>query len=267
MTQAAQSNPRLFVGSSSEGLTIAYAIQENLDRDAEVTVWPQAVFELSAGTLESLLTHLDTTDFGVFVFTPDDVVRLRGTEYDAARDNVVFELGLFIGRLGRQRSFIVLPRGEGDLRIPSDLAGLSPATYEANRSDGNLQAALGAACNQIRRAVRQLGAISRSAKILTPANPHEAVLRGIRRAATQIARAIGPNGLPVSVELQGGTQVITKSGSLIARGVTGEGLEARVVQEIREVTQEMDDAMGDGAKVAALLAHSMIENGRRAIES
>ena len=39
--------PKAFIGSSSEALGIAYALQENLEADAEITVWTQGIFEPS----------------------------------------------------------------------------------------------------------------------------------------------------------------------------------------------------------------------------
>jgi chaperonin GroEL len=76
---------------------------------------------------------------------------------------------------------------------------------------------------------------------------------------------MGPQGLAMAVNLDDGPQVVTRSGSLIARALTSAGFEDRGVQELREVTQEMDDAMGDGAKIAALLTADMVERGDRAI--
>ena len=151
--------PRVFVGSSTESLDLAYAIQENLQRDAEVTVWPQGIFEPSQTALRSLIQVLDKSDFGVFVFTPDDRLRLRKRTQSAVRDNVVFELGLFIGKLGSERSFMVVPEGFTDLRIPTDLTGVTPGNYDPSRGDKNLQAALGPFCNHVRRALKRRGAI------------------------------------------------------------------------------------------------------------
>jgi hypothetical protein len=73
------------------------------------------------------------------------------------RDNVVFELGLFAGRLGIERTFIVMPDDGKDMRIPTDLTGVTPGKYDATRKDGNLVAALGPFCNQVRRAIQKLG--------------------------------------------------------------------------------------------------------------
>jgi hypothetical protein len=96
-----------------------------------------------------LLRSLKTADVGVFVFSADDIVKIRGAEYAAVRDNVIFEFGLFVGHLGREKSLIVAPKGE-DQRLPTDLLGLTVLRYDPSREDGNIDAALGPACNSIR---------------------------------------------------------------------------------------------------------------------
>jgi hypothetical protein len=154
--------PSLFIASSAESVNVAFALQENLDSVAEVTVWNQGVFNLSKFALESLIDILEVSDFGLFVFAPDDVVSMRGTDKQAVRDNVLFELGLFIGRLGRERNFVVLPKStEGNFRLPSDLLGLMPALYESNRQDGNLHATLGPASSKIMKSVAKLGPVQK----------------------------------------------------------------------------------------------------------
>lgn len=146
---------RIFIGSSSERLHIARAIENNLARDHEPTVWDEGIFDLSKDTLSGLLERLDLSDAAVFVLAPDDVTQLRQQTFDIARDNVVFELGLFIGRLGRERTYFVVPRGQAKLHLPSDLLGLTAAEYDPARSDGNWDAAVSPACTRIRAALQK----------------------------------------------------------------------------------------------------------------
>lgn len=159
---AMPTRPFVFVGSSSEGLPIAKALQSGLAHSTDVTLWTQGIFQPSFGYLESLLKALDQADFAVLALTPDDTTSSRGEERDSPRDNVVFELGLFIGRLGRHRCFFVHER-TAPLKIPSDLLGISAATYNA-RSDGNLLAALGPVCTSIEARVQELGIRKRMLK-------------------------------------------------------------------------------------------------------
>ncbi len=146
----AAARPRAFIGSSKEHLEVARVVQVNLEPDIETRVWDQDVFHLSRYPLDELRTQLDESDFGVFVLAPDDVVRIRGSQLKAPRDNVVFELGLFAGSLGHERTFIVAPEGKDKVRLPSDLQGLTIGYYNVDRSDGSLNAALGAVCTRMR---------------------------------------------------------------------------------------------------------------------
>lgn len=91
--------PQVFVASSSEGLDTVRAVQKLLQRAlngvAEVRPWPEA-FQLTKVYIESLERLLDTSDFAVMVLTPDDRTTSREAETASPRDNVVFELGLFL---------------------------------------------------------------------------------------------------------------------------------------------------------------------------
>lgn len=149
-----ETKPRVFIGSSAESLTVAYALQAGLEHSAEVTVWSQGVFSPSQFALESLLQQLDSTDIGVFVFAPDDIVRLRDVAQSSVRDNVLFEFGLFAGRLGRQNTFIVIPKGM-DFHIASDLLGLNMLKFDSSRSDDNWEAALGPASHRLRQSIKR----------------------------------------------------------------------------------------------------------------
>lgn len=144
--------PNVFIGSSTEGLAIAEAIQLNLDHACETTLWSQGVFGLSEGTLEALVRAASGFDFAVLVLTPDDLVTKREKSGQQPRDNVLFELGLFMGKLGRDRTFIVHER-KTSLDLPTDLAGITPATF-GRRADNNMQAALGPVCTQLKTAMR-----------------------------------------------------------------------------------------------------------------
>lgn len=163
--------PRAFVGSSVEGLAVAYAVQQNLLYHAEITVWSQGVFQLSAGSVDSLLEVLSSSDFGIFIFTPDDITTIRKQTSSAIRDNVLFELGLFMGKLGKDRAFFMVPDNVSDLHLATDLIGVNPARYEAGRTDGNMQAATGPACQHMRQQMKKLG--TSPSRTQTPSNPDE----------------------------------------------------------------------------------------------
>jgi len=143
--------PQVFVASSTGARRYAEAIQVNLEDDADVVIWTQD-FELSRTVLDELLAA--TYDFGIFIFLPEDETVIKGERLLAVRDNVVFELGLFIGKLGKDRNFLVVPKDQPNVRIPSDLSGLVVAYFDPRREKEF--AALGPACTKIRNKIRSL---------------------------------------------------------------------------------------------------------------
>jgi len=78
--------------------------------------------------IEKVEAHGDV-GFAVVLLTPDDEgCEKGGTPGPRARQNVVLELGYFVGRLGRNR-VCALKRGE--LEIPSDFGGVVYEAFDA----------------------------------------------------------------------------------------------------------------------------------------
>ncbi len=144
----------VFIISSAEALEIARTIQNALAHDFTIVLWTDGVFRASWYPIESLERQLDQSDFAIAVVQPDDMTSIRGTEVATPRDNVIFELGMFIGRLGRQRSFLIEPRGT-EVKLPSDLAGITTVPNKYDPS--NLAASMGPACNRVREILTDRG--------------------------------------------------------------------------------------------------------------
>ena len=77
--------------------------------------------------IEKVEDHSDV-GFAVIILTPDDMGNLRGEEpRPRARQNVLLELGYFIGKLTRKR---VCTLKVGELEIPSDWRGVVDEPYD-----------------------------------------------------------------------------------------------------------------------------------------
>ena len=150
--------PVLFVGSSVERHPVASEIQSGLRNDRMIViVWADDVFRASKSSVESLLATVLSSDFAVLLIAPDDIVMSRDIESPAPRDNVVWELGLLMGLLGRERTFIVRPRG-ANIKLPSDWLDFKPLEYAEGTPD-TLESRVAPICNEIRKAIQKLGPI------------------------------------------------------------------------------------------------------------
>lgn len=126
--------PSIFIGSSGEFIQVARELEARLKAElgVNVTVWDDpSVFRLGQNNMDSILTAPHFFDYSILILGPDDLITSRGKRGKAPRDNVIFELGFFLGSQGRKRAFAIVlerpPKAGGkkaaSIKIPSDLAG------------------------------------------------------------------------------------------------------------------------------------------------
>lgn len=167
--------PRIFIGSSARNLDIAYAIQSVLHHDSEPVVWDQNVFQLGQSNLDALLRQLDRSDFAIFVFAPDDITTMQKKRSPTVRDNVIFEFGLFMGKLDRERVYALHPRGS-EIHLPSDLGGVIFGEYDP---DQELVSSIGPFCFQVKLALKRFTEGSPGSRATVQARSTEQVLEDV----------------------------------------------------------------------------------------
>ncbi len=150
-------NPKIFIGSSNENFKVAKQVCSALTMPGiEPAIWKSTkVFRPSHTAIESLMAQVETSDFGILVLGADDYVISRKHKKRAPRDNVLFELGLFMGALGRARTMALLPRGI-DLKKPSDLLGVCDLFYDTPEKR-SFKPSILEAVNDILSVVKDLG--------------------------------------------------------------------------------------------------------------
>lgn len=133
--------PKIFIGSSGDGLAVAEQVRTNLSSIGDCLVWKDSgVWEPNRSTFDNLLRMTGYFDFGVFVATMDDVTLTKDVLALEPRDNVILEMALFLGALGRDKSLLLVENG---VKLPSDFKGMYMAHFD--RGD---DASIAAACSE-----------------------------------------------------------------------------------------------------------------------
>lgn len=150
--------PHAIVFSSGKAHSIAEAVKENLEmRGYFADTWKENFFdENNTAALHTFLKKLLCFDFAVLVLGDDDV-RLdttNGNPTPVPRDNVIFELGAAMARMGTKKTFLLTPI-EPHVTLPSYFKGIDPLIYEL-RADGNHVAGTGTACTHIHNRLARL---------------------------------------------------------------------------------------------------------------
>jgi len=87
---------------------------------------------MSRPLIEKFEDEAQTCSFAFGLFTPDDEIINVANRYKQARPNVIYEIGWFIGRLGKHRVMLLLKQGTN---IHSDLDGVSRIPFSDNVED------------------------------------------------------------------------------------------------------------------------------------
>jgi hypothetical protein len=131
--------------------------------------------------IDDLLIQAHECEFGLFVMTPHDLALMRGDLRRVPRDNVLLELGIFLGALGKGRALFVFA-GDDKPQLPTDLSGMTAGIWE---SAPTTKEALAPIADKIAAAIaRQMP--------MTPLGRHHDDAKALARAtASRVSRAIG----------------------------------------------------------------------------
>lgn len=133
--------PTLFIGSSAASLRIVDNFVTALSDQVSCVPWNQVGTFNQEGTttnFEAVRAAAFQFDFALFLVTQDDILYMNADESSTrkhcARDNILFEIGLFLGAIGQERVFLAMRQTDCDMRIPSDLLGVTMPRFDFDES-------------------------------------------------------------------------------------------------------------------------------------
>ena len=119
----------IFMGSSSEAVNFMEEIAVKLEElDAQPLLWNETgkgIFIPGASTIDALIAITKRVKAAIFIFNADDKIwNIKSSleKSDAVRDNVLFEYGLFMGALGKEKVCFVC---KDQPQVASDLKGIT----------------------------------------------------------------------------------------------------------------------------------------------
>ena len=134
----APERPKIFIGSSRPGYEVAKKVKACLSTENDCFLWQETeIWEINHSTFDNLLRLVMYFDFGVFVATADDLTLTNEQIVIEPRDNVILEMALFLGALGRDKSFLLIEEG---IKLPTDFSGISMPRFTAGM-DGSIEQA------------------------------------------------------------------------------------------------------------------------------
>ncbi len=143
---------KLFIGSSSEGLSVAERLKVKIESDCgdwiSSETWKDGtVFSLNKNTLDCLVRASRIFEYGILVATKDDLIISREQVRALPRDNVMLEMGMFLGSLGLTRAFLLV---EEESKLPTDYNGVT-VTYFQRGTLGSLERAVDTIIEALKR--------------------------------------------------------------------------------------------------------------------
>ncbi|OJW77876.1 TIR domain-containing protein [Spirosoma sp. 48-14] len=129
--------PKIFIGSSSEKISLLKKVKKQLKPIADIVAWTdENAFTLNRSALDSLVKQARVSDFAILIATKDDIIKIpsRSLTKQAPRDNIIFEFGLFLGAISLDRAYLL---AEDGIDLPSDLNGITVLSFTTNPKSYN----------------------------------------------------------------------------------------------------------------------------------
>ncbi len=123
--------PQIILFSSSGSYAVAEGLYANLKDRHAVTLWKQFFGENSTTPLWTFFKKLFHYDYAILVLANDSIIYdtvKQGQQAWIPKDNVIFELGATMARLGPQKTVLLVPN-EPEVHLPGYFDDVRPLLF------------------------------------------------------------------------------------------------------------------------------------------